>query len=344
MIVRAENRGLGLQTWEAYRHLHPARTLVVDLSHHQPYANHLDRYPDAWRVVRDDALTPELWREFVDGLDVVFTAETPYDYRLYDIAARAGVATVCQINPEFYRHETEPDLPRPTILIAPTTWRLDRMPGVRHLPFPVDRDRCAFARRPLAGDGPVTFLHVAGHRAIYDRNGTSTVMQAIQHLRVPSRLIVRSQSELGGSLQRRSDVVDVQVVVDDVPDYWRLYDDADVLILPRRYGGQSLPMNEALSCGLPVIATDVAPQDEWLPPATRVPVRRTRRWKSQAGMLDLYDAHPVALARTWDRLAADPELVGKLSEAADRYAQRISWDALHGCYLELFEEAAARAR
>ena len=344
MIVRAENRGLGLQTWEAYRHLQPDRTLVVDLSHHQPYQAHFDRYPDAWQIVRDDRLTPEMWREFVAGLDVVFTAETPYDYRLYDIARRAGVATVCQVNPEFFRHEREPDLPRPTLLVAPTTWRLDRMPGVEHLPFPVDRERCVYRPRPAA-DGPVTFLHVAGHRAIYDRNGTSSVLQAIQHVTVPCRLIIRSQSDIGGALaRRRSPTVDIQVHVEDVPDYWMLYDGADVLLLPRRYGGQSLPMNEALSCGLPVVATDVSPQNEWLPPATRVPARRRRRFQSQAGTLDLYDAHPGALGAAWSRLAGDRELVAKLSASADRYADSISWDTLRDRYCDTFARAIEMVR
>lgn len=339
LLARADNRGLGLQTWEAYRHLQPTSTIVVDMSANTPYKQHFDRYPGCPVAEPDQLLGAAKRAGWFDGaVDVIFTAETPYDYRLYDTARTAGVATVCQVNPEFYRHGREPDLPAPTMAVTPTPWLSDRMPGVAVLPFPVDRDRCTFRRRPTDPDR-VTFLHVAGHRAAYDRNGTSTLLQALARTTVPMRVLVRSQSDLDLGDRTGIDHLDVDLIVDDVPDYWRLYDDGDVLVLPRRYGGQSLPMNEAMSCGLPVIATDLIPQREWLPPATLISTVRRRRFRTQAGLVDAWHGDPTALARTMDRLAADHELVATLSDTADRQADRISWDTLRPRYDDLFEQA-----
>ena len=48
-------------------------------------------------------------------------------------------------------------------------------------------------------------------------------------------------------------------------DQWRLYAGFNALIMPRRYGGLCLPMNEALTSGLPVIMSNTSPNDAVLP-------------------------------------------------------------------------------
>lgn len=336
LIVRGDARGLGIQTLEAYRHLRPARTLAVDMGELTPYPQRFDAFPDA-RVARYDGrgLVPaEAVDWLVEGSDVIFTAETPYDLSLYARARARGVRTVCQVNPEFYPYNAWPDTPRPDLIVAPSTWRLEEMHGVEHLPFPVARDRLPFRQRTEARN----FLHVGGHPAAGDRAGSRLVAHAATQVQSRIRLVIRTLASFPALERVRGRLprwVDYQLMTGEVADYWSLYDEADVLIAPRRYGGQSLPVNEALSSGMPVIALDRAPEREWGGVLT-VPAHVQRSMRTQAGRLDLMATEASSLAGAVDRLASEPDLVAKLSAEADAYAATISWDVLLPRYLATF--------
>ena len=80
----------------------------------------------------------------------------------------AGAAVVCHINPELL-DPNGPATPDVTWW-APTPWLLDRLPsGTRVVPMPVD---VAQAPPIVETGGPVRYVHVAGHQAHLDRNGT----------------------------------------------------------------------------------------------------------------------------------------------------------------------------
>ena len=342
MIGRAENRGLGIQTWEFFRHVRPAKTLLLTLGDLAGgFEAHVARYSEDLQAGQE--LRVEEWHggEVSDAaiawllgdVDVLYTAETPYDYRILEHARAQRVASIVQPNYEFCRWNTE-DLPRPDLFAVPSSWHFEDVPGPKvHLPFPVDRDRCAFQLRTRAR----RFLHVGGRRAHLDRNGTRLVLQAVRHVRARNvEVLVRTQDRVSNARGAR-------VRHEDAPDYWRLYDGADVLIAPRRYGGQSLPMNEALSCGLPVISLDVEPQRQFLPPASLVPVTRrghVRTIPTQGGPVEFYEPDPRAIARKIEELAANDSEVQRLSEAADNFAASISWEALLPRYWQAFEYAA----
>lgn len=327
LIARADNRGLGNQTWDLFRHLAPARTAVVDMAWNSPYEQHLERYPDALLSPPGelaDRLQADGW--FAGAVDVILTAETPYDYRIYDLARAAGVATVCQVNPEFWPYGRDPSLPRPTLAVSPTSWLNSRMPGVEVLAHPVDRDVLPY--QPRGAGEPLTFLHVAGHKAMLDRNGTGTVLQALSMIRQPCRFVIRSQSPVAGASGRAGRHVEVVQHHGDLEHPSELYAEADVLVLPRRYGGQSLPMNEAAACGLALLVSDLPPQNEFVPPAGRVPAARRRRFMTQGGAVDAWQVDPRRLAQKVDELVLDRGLAAGLSDASHRYANLISWERL----------------
>ena len=103
LLARADNTGLGHQTLEFYRHMKPDKTMVVDMTHlkgnhHYPES----RYPGCKvsTALPEGPVTlpPEDISEFLEDLDVVFTAESPYSPLLYVRARRRGVLTVCQPN------------------------------------------------------------------------------------------------------------------------------------------------------------------------------------------------------------------------------------------------------
>src|SRR5690606_1244806 len=85
VIARMEPRGLGNQTYEVCRHLDPERVLLIDVGRDDRFEKHPERF-DRWDVTvapwigaRLDESTVRRW---LSGLDVVYTAETPYDARL----------------------------------------------------------------------------------------------------------------------------------------------------------------------------------------------------------------------------------------------------------------------
>ncbi len=107
-----------------------------------------------------------------------------------------------------------------------------------------------------------------------------------------------------------------------VPDYWRLYDDADALVLPRRYGGLSLPALEGMGAGLALMMPDVEPQrSEWV--GMFVPAAVERRRMTSAGPMDVATVDPVDLAERMD--AAE---LPKWRAASRAWAVEHSWEEL----------------
>src|SRR5690242_3531040 len=93
-----DNGGLGVQTKEFYDHMNPDKTLAVDLSEQTGYMSFPERYPNA--IFDKYPLDTKRIAEFLDGLDVVFTAESPYNYALFDMARERGITTIQQYNYE----------------------------------------------------------------------------------------------------------------------------------------------------------------------------------------------------------------------------------------------------
>lgn len=337
LLVRADNRGLGIQTWELYRHLRPAVTVLVSMRHvrgHGGGQEYPARFPDALTVLYlvDGSAGFEPYEEALAALatcDTVLTVETPYDWRLLEDLPAHGVRTVVVGNREFLEWAVRPDLPRPNLFIAPSPWRLDEWPeNTVLLPHPVDRERLPFRLRTRAG----RFLHIAAP-AMKDRAGTGIVLEASQL--TDARIVVKAQAPLEITVKRPRRV---EVVMHDWENYWDAYREGDVLVAPRRYGGQSLPVNEAMSLGMPVIALDKEPERSMLPAEGLVPAYRARDLHVIGGEIGLWDARPPDLAAKLTELWSSPELVEHLSRESDRRAEALSWDTLGPRWRRTLEE------
>lgn len=341
LIVRVDNRGLGVQTWELYRHLRPDVTVAVQNRHpgHLRGTEYLDRFPDAM-VVQLTARGLVPYDDIVEtlaGCDVVLTVETPYDFRLLADLKIRGTRTAVVGNREFLTWLDAPDLPHPDLFIAPSPWRLDDWPkNTVLLPHPVDRERLPFTLRTQA----VNFLHLSA-TAMHDRAGTKLVVDAARVMKSRVRIRLKGQwrsSQLVRSSQRARSLV---TEVHDHANYWDIYQNADVLLAPRRYGGQSLPVNEALSLGMPVVALDREPERSMLPPETLIPAQRGRDLRTLGGDIDVWRADFHDLAQKIDELATNPDMVQRLSLDADARAAKISWDALGPRWQKTLAELAA---
>lgn len=338
LLARAEDLGLGIQTWEAARHLPFDRVLGVDMGALCPFPTHWDRYPGATVVPFADSVLPEATvRDWLDGLDAVFTCETAYDWRLAGWCAEAGARLVVQVNPEFF-WPANADLP--VTWWDPTTWRLDQLPaGTVHMPVPVALDRWpTVPNGAQRADGPLRVLHVAGRPAMADRNGTRLLGVALNATRQPMEVTVVTQGPQLPYFRQRMGGATVRRVVGGVENYWDLYAGHDVLVMPRRFGGLCLPVQEAMAAGLAVLMTDAAPQrTDW--PVLLMRSHPGRPIQVAPGRIQLVNPDPSDMARQLDRLATDPILLGGLQTAGRAWAADHSWDALHDRYLDGFATA-----
>lgn len=338
IIARADKRGLGNQTREAVEHLDPTRVLVIDPG---DAGGEFAQHPE-WYDRQDALVVPWAHGELPDyrvkgwlrGLDVVYTAETFYDWRIPEWAYDLGVGTVCHINPELFggnRHLL------PVTWWAATPWRLDFLPrGTRVVPMPVAVER--FPSYQSDPGGPIRFLHTAGHRAAWDRNGTTTVARATRQMRSTCDVIIRGQNSVLPVETAPGAGVRLTTEPGGVDDYWDLYAGGDVLVLPRRYGGLCLPAQEAMAAGLALVMSDVEPNQVW--PIIPLPARAVREVDVLCGTIALHEVNDWDLAEVLDDLATHPEKVRAAQDRALAWAVGNSWSALAGRWES--ELAAAR--
>lgn len=352
LLARADDTGLGVQTVEFYRHMKPFKTLIVDSSHFRSGSSDIignkqypERYgPEVKWTERGYPITEEI-EEFLKDLDLVFTAETPYNPYLWERARQLGVKTVQQYNYEFldYLSEQGRDWPRPDLFASPSTWHHDDLPFENKmvLPVPIDRERCAFKPRL----DPTQFLHIAGNPVIHDRNGTHTVLAAVKFVRHPHfRLYVRTQKPEyieGWRKMLDPDETRVNFITEPVENYWDNYDVGNILLMPRRFGGLCLPAQEATSCGMPVIMTDIQPNNDMLPRDWLLPARKVGEFKPRT-TVDIYSAHPLELARQIDRIIAEPLWLESQSIVANNIAKQLDWETWVPMYNEVFEKLCTR--
>lgn len=308
MLVRADHRGLASMTGILARFLQPERVLLVDMGTHSPTDCHPDDYPHRFATVAyDDLLGGDYdWMPFLDGLDVVYTAEVPYDFGLFTAARHRGVRTVLHLMPELDPWVREPRLPRPDVIALPTTWLAERYPESPVLPVPVE----LFDAVP----GPLV-VH-PGALAMKDRNGTRAVIDASEHTR--HHLVVRCQAPPEHPWRH------ARVEVDDLPETRDLYDRAALVVVPRRYGGLSLVMQEAMAAGLPLLIPHTDPYADAMP--FHVVAEEGRPIQTKGGTIPTFNVRPRALAHCIDTVMSDAGVRRQLAEASRTWAAAHTWE------------------
>lgn len=327
LIARADERGIRYQCEEFHRHMRPDKTLVVFLNDPlHPEDAGLYQGDNVFQVQavglrRHFSFDERTTRKFLEGLDVVFSVETVYDWNLITWARQMGVRTVIQGNPEFYTHHHEPDRPVPDKWVWPTDWLWaePEMPGGQIVPVP------CVERPPVAGDPDddvLRVLHVAGHAAAADRNGTVDFMEAVTSLR--SRCEVTVVGQDGWLPQVRKVPTNVTLVEQStgVQDRWEMYRNKHLVVLPRRYGGLCLPALEAMASGCAILMPDCSPNDTW--PGARVKARKGYMHRTPFGHIQTHAVHPLELAQHIDR-HANVEYRRKHQEEARNWAELNSW-------------------
>lgn len=325
LLAVASETGLGYQTRAYYKHLKPDRTIIIDISALNGQKQHYEWYPDA--EVIEGIPTHEQLSFILKDTDILLTAETVYNMDLYRVAKIMGVKTICVENPEFYDHVKYPQYDMPDVIILPSVWKQDeitehavsRGAKVVQIHHPVDLDDFPLIERTSS-----RFLHIAGKPAANDRNGTWDFLDAC-----PEGVITTQNKEFANLIRKR---YRHSRVLDNIQDPKLLYQMGDVLVLPRKYGGNCLPLNEALASGMPVIMPDISPNNHLLPSDWLVPAYVTGSFEPRT-QVDIYTVDHAALVQKlqWFR----EQNMAEQSKRARSIAETISWQHLLPQYKEV---------
>ena len=302
IIARSDNTGLGNQTRELVNMLNPDKILLIDSSHFNGNVQHPEWYQDSNVMIttRGFASNKEV-SLFLRDLDAVLSCEIFYNSSLIAMAKKKNVKTILQYNYEFLDYLNNDNLMFPDVLLSPSYWELDTVKSlfssqtiVAHIPPPTTPELFLKARNTNANKTHGRILHIGGKAAVKDRNGTQTVIKAMEHVKSNIVLDIKTQSHIDAKGNEK-----INIIYDNVINHADMYEGYDAMILPRRFAGLCLPMNEALMSALPVFMTDISPNNqilpkEWLVKSNKIDTLITRT------LLDVYAADPVALAKAID--------------------------------------------
>lgn len=322
LLAYSTKTGLGVQTQAYYKHLKPSKVLHVDLSSLNGAKQDYSIFPNAINI--KGIPTEADCYNFLQGLDVLLVAETPLNYKLFSMAKGLGVRTILVPNYEFNDYLVK-DLPYPDLMMLPSTWYMDETiealrnkTNIVFLPMPVDRNEFKFK--------PITkakrFVHIAGRKTFMDRNGTDIFLASIPAVKADVEFIIYSQQELYLPNDPRIRFMG------EASSPYEMYKDNDVIVMPRKYGGLCLPLNEALSCGLIPLMTDCEPQNMILNNDSLVAPLTGTKIKTRADIIS-HETTPDRLATAIDKLANyDSMQIERLNERSDYIADLWSWPKL----------------
>jgi len=338
IIARSDNTGLGNQTRNLVNMLKPDKILLIDSRPFNENQQHPEWYSEYDCITtRSGFARREEIVQFLDGIDVVLTCESFYSEMFLSLSEKRKVKTILQYNYEFLDLVINPDQRMPNLLLSPSMWQIDHVKQVlgdktqiAYLPPPLDPDSFSLQREINVSKNHNRILHVAGKFASKDRNGTSTVIDMLKYSKEDYELVIKSQTPI------ETDYRDSRLIIDtsNTENNANLYSGFDAMVLPRRYAGLCLPMNEALMSGLPVFMTDISPNNfilpqEWLVESNKIDKILTRMW------LDVYGANPKKLASLIDSYVESNDKENQKKKAYELALQNFDINMLRDKYLNI---------
>jgi glycosyltransferase involved in cell wall biosynthesis len=111
--------------------------------------------------------------------------------------------------------------------------------------------------------------------------------------------------------------------VPPMANWWELYDFGDVLLMPRRFGGLCLPIQEAMAAGLAVVALDTEPHD-WYGCAA-IEAFPAGEFETGSGQVTIWNARPSDVAVAVEQCVAE---LPRRVERSRQWAELHSWAEL----------------
>jgi len=333
LITRADNTGLGMLSWEFYTNLKNliTKVVIVDCQAFKIFTERFNFFPgrDGFSEVKTQGqLDIRFWDSFLKDLDVLLAIETPYNWIAFLLAKQKGVKTV--LIPMFEGNDKPLDF-YPDLIACPSMLDYESFRGepsrLELIPLPVNRERVKYKKRTKA----MTFLHNMGHGGLHGRTGTQRLLEAIPLVKNQNiKFFINSQVDFNYSRDPR-----LKVNVGNIRNYWDLWNEGDVFILPAKFGMISMPVQEALAAGMPVLTADIFPFKGWLPDEWLIPYKMGQNVKLVRREIFYADFDPAVIAQKIDQWAEIN--MEKESEKANQLADAISWEILKPKWIKLFE-------
>ena len=340
IIARSDNTGLGNQTKELVDMLKPTKILLIDSTPFNKNNQHPEWYKDYDCIRSTGFPTLQQIKLFLKEVDIVVSCETFYDQNFVRYAKKYGVKTILQYNYELFGNLAVPNLPLPDILLSPSVWHIDHVKKlfgnqskVIHLPPPTSPLIFSGAKEINMSKDHNRILHIAGKKAAKDRNGTNTVLEMLKYSNADYELVIRSQSEIETNIKDSR----LTIEIGNPDNREDMYSGFDAMVLPRRYAGLCLPMNEALMSALPVFMTDISPNNailpqQWLAESKKIDTFRTK------SMVDVYNVSPQKLGNVVDKYISNNRK-NKIKESALKIGlDNFSVNELKQKYLDIINE------
>jgi len=319
-LVRDDNSGLGILAWEFQRHGILDKVIIWP-------NNKRNRFPERFPRRRTQA-DKDRTEWFLEGLKILLVFETPFDPKIIPICRERGIRIFYMpmhecLNKAYLRTETH----RPDMWLMPSSIEMEI--GVRIKKFmrvPVNTDVLKWRQRKKAK----IFIHNAGHGGVFNRNGTPQLIKAMDFVKSPIKLIIRTQVN-----KYKSNNPNIDIRYEQYENYWDLWNIGDVFVFPERFNGLSLPVQEAFASGLVVMTTNKEAFN-FLPEKPLINPQSWRR-RNIGGCLEFDDAihDPKEIARKMDEIY-DTD-ISEYSLAGKEWAEENSWKVWKDKYLKVFE-------
>lgn len=296
-IVLSTNQGLGYLAKAFYDNG------IIDLVEIKPHTTRENNYKWYPKHVNRETL--------LEKCDTLIFFETPFDWKIIVQARERGIKTILIPMYECTRY---PFPYQPDEVWCPSDldykFYTEKGEVCKKIQIPVD------VKWKLREKARV-FVHNAGNGGLGGRNGTQELLEAMQYVQSPIKLIVRSQ-------------VDIKKVIDPRIEYLNgtrdnIWEEGDVFIFPEKFNGLSLPLQEAFASGFLVICGARYPMTEWLPNEPMIPIEGYHK-ESIAVPFDCAEYNPETIAKVIDEWY-DKDIT-KFSLMGKEFNQNNSWKKL----------------
>jgi len=301
IILYATEQGLGRQ---ARSFVENGLVQEVFIYKHSRYVNHEEWYPNHTKD----------FDEFLSKIDELWMIETPFDWKYFLKAREKGIRTVLFLMYECSRLPYIPD-----VLVGGSIMeKIHFGEDVKVVNVPAPKE-IKWRLREKAQ----VFIHNAGHGGLGGRNGTKELIEAMKYVKSPIKLIIRSQIPITCNDPR------VEVRIGDFP-YETMFDEGDVFIYPDKFGGSCLPIQEAFSAGMAVMASNRLPLNTWLPKEILIPIKGYKKERITEKEFDSAIVDPRDIANSIE-MCYNTDIT-RYSLAGKKWAEDNSWSVLKPIY------------
>jgi len=266
--------------------------------------------------------------KFLKSIDLLLFFETPFNYDVIKIANEMKVKCILMPMYECTLYPIEVDA-----YLAPSMLDLqyykqlypNKLSKFIQIPIP---NEIKWKRRTKAR----TFIHNSGNGGVLGRNGTEELIEAMEYVTSPIKLIIRSQSK---DYINYNDDNRIEIIKKHIP-FTELWDEGDVFIFPEKFNGLSLPIQEAYASGLLIMSGNRFPFNSWLPAESLIPVQAYNTIAIVNIPIQNAVYNPRDIATTIDKWYNKD--IEDYSIGGREWGKQSSWEALRNEYQSFFKE------